>query len=157
MNNHTREIALRLVALTAGIPIIWLSKEFSPRPLDIFLTLLFYLAPNIVIAICPNKWDGFRLGVGIGYPLSMIIALQLYLHARAAGALMPTEPLTPPPPVSAYKAALLLNVALLVTSITFLIWRRNRLGDLFSVILSVVGALAYPYLAFVAIAVLNQV
>jgi hypothetical protein len=105
MKEQTQNIALRPVALSAAIPIVWLCKELSPRPLDIFLTLTFYAAPNIAIAICPINWERLQVGVGIGYPLSMILASQIYLHASSG--LMPTMPLTPPPPVAAYKAALL--------------------------------------------------
>jgi hypothetical protein len=156
MKEQTQNIALRLVALSAAIPIVWLCKELSPRPLDIFLTLTFYAAPNIAIAICPINWERLQVGVGIGYPLSMILASQIYLHARS-GTLMPTAPPTPPPPVGAYKVALLLDAVLLLTSAVVLIWRRRRLGDLFGVALSFVGGLVYPFLAFVLIAVLDQV
>jgi hypothetical protein len=154
MKEQTQNIALRLVALLAAIPMVWLCKELSPRPQVILLSLTFYAAPNIAIAICPINWERFQIGVGIGYPLSMIVALQIYLHASSG--LMPTIPPTPPP-VAAYRAALLLDVALLLTSIAVLIWRRRRLRDLFGVTLSFVGGLVYPFLAFVLIAVLDQV
>jgi len=151
-------IALRLMALAAAVPIVWLCKEFSPRPLDVLLTVTFYAAPNVAIALCPNKWNRFQIGAGIGYPLSMIIALQIYLVART-GALMgmPTAPPTPPPSVAAYKAAMFLDAALLLASTAVLIWRRRRLGGLFGVVLSFLGGLVYPIVAFVVIAVLCQV
>lgn len=156
MKERTKNIALRLAALSAAIPIIWLGNEFSPRAVDVVLTLTFYAAPNIAIALCPPKWERFQIGLGIGYPLSMIPALLIYQQARS-GALMPTMPPTPPPPVGAYKAALFLDVALLLISTVVLIWHRSRLGDLFGLALSFVGGLVYPFLAFVLIAVLGQV
>jgi hypothetical protein len=102
MKERMENIALRLAALSAAVPIVWLSKEFSPQPVDVLLTLAFYTAPNIAIAICPINWERFQIGMGIGYPVSMIPALLIYLQARA-GALMPTEPPTPPPPVGVYQ------------------------------------------------------
>ncbi len=150
-------IALRLAAVAVGIPIIWLSREFSRQPLDVFLTVVFYAAPSVAIAICPNSWERFQIGVGIGYSLSMIVALEIYLRARSGALLMPTASPTPPPPVVAYRAATCLYSVLLLTSTAVLIWRRKRLGDIFTVTVSFVGGLVYPLAAFVVIAVLDQV
>jgi hypothetical protein len=139
----------------AAIPIIWLRKELSPRPLDVFLTVILYAAPNIAIAICPINWERFQIGIGIGYPLSMFLTLQLYL--RSGLTLMPGMHPEPPLPLGTYEVAMFLDVILLVTSGVVLIWHRSRLDDLFVLTLSFGGGLAYPVLAFVLIAILDQV
>ncbi len=87
----------------------------------------------------------------------MIVALEIYLRARSGALLMPTASPTPPPPVVAYRAATCLYSVLLLTSTAVLIWRRKRLGDIFTVTVSFVGGLVYPLAAFVVIAVLDQV
>jgi hypothetical protein len=60
-------------------------------------------------------------------------------------------------PLGAYKVALFLDIVLFLTSAIVLIWHRRRLGDLFGLTLAIIGGLAYPFLAFVLIAVLGQI
>ena len=60
MKEQTQNIALRLVTLSAAIPIVWLCKELSSRPLGILLTLTFYATPKFAIAICPIRRYDFR-------------------------------------------------------------------------------------------------
>jgi len=50
MKEQTQNIALRLAAFSAAIPIVWLCKELSPRPLDGLLTLTLYAASNFAIS-----------------------------------------------------------------------------------------------------------
>ena len=147
----------RLIALTAAIPIFWLREEFDSRPRFVFLMLFFYMAVNLVLALWPRNWGGFRIGLGIGYPLSLNFALLLYLHARG-GVLMPTFPPTPPPPVVAYRVVLCLNVVLFLASSAALIVRGKRiLSDLLGLALGFVSGLVYPFVAFAAVAVLGQI
>lgn len=155
MKELPQNIGLRLVAFSAGIPIIWLRKEYSPRLIDIVLTLTFYIAPYIAIAIYPIRWERFQLGVGLGYPLSMILALEIYLHTN--GGLMPIMPPPQTPPIAAYNVAVLLDVILLLTSAFVSIWHRSQLNDFFVFVLSFIGGLFYPILALVLINVLGHI
>jgi hypothetical protein len=158
MKAPTLNILLRLAAISAAIPIIWLRADISSRPVGMFLTLAFYTAPNIAIAICPIKWERFQIGLGIGYSLSMIVALQIYLRASAAALIgMPSTPPTEPLSLGAYNVAMIMDVILLLTSAVVLVGHRRQLGDLFVLTLSFMGGLAYPFLAFVLIAVLVQI
>jgi hypothetical protein len=155
MKELPQNIGLRLVAFSAGIPVILLRGELGQRPVDIDLTLIFYFAPYIAIAICPIKWERFQMGLGLGYSLSMILILEIYLHT--SGGLMPIMPALPPRPIAAYNVAVFLDVILLLTSAFASIWRRSQLNDFFAFALSFAGGLVYPILAFVLIAVLDQV
>jgi len=81
------------VAFSAGIPVILLRGELGQRPVDIDLTLIFYLAPYFAITVCPIRWERFQMGLGIGYSLSMILIMEIYLHT--SGGLMPVMPAPP--------------------------------------------------------------
>jgi hypothetical protein len=68
MKEQAQNVALRLVGLSAAMPIFWLRKELSPQPLGVFLTLALYAVPCIAIAVCPPKSERFQIGIGVGYP-----------------------------------------------------------------------------------------
>jgi hypothetical protein len=65
MKGLPQNIGLRLVAFSAGIPIIWLRWELGQHPVDVDLTLIFYFAPYTAIAICRIRWERFQMGMGL--------------------------------------------------------------------------------------------
>src|SRR6266850_2955435 len=47
------DVPLKLASLAAGIPILFLRQELGSEALIVFLTLLFYLGPYVLIGFAP--------------------------------------------------------------------------------------------------------
>ncbi len=47
------DVPLKLASLAAGIPILFLRQELGSEALIVFVTLLFYLGPYLLIGFAP--------------------------------------------------------------------------------------------------------
>ena len=140
---------LKLAGLAAGIPIIFLRQELDSQVLIVFLTLLFFLGPYLLIGFVPARMRPFQVGFAAGYAFSMLVALVFYLAARSVGFHSAV-------PVSAYEASLLLNFALLTIAVITWIRLRKRIDNGATVSPFMFG-LGYPFLAFVVMAIVSNI
>jgi len=142
-------VPLKLASLAAGIPILFLRQELGSEALIVFVTLLFYLGPYLLIGFAPPLKRPFQVGFAAGYAFAMSVALVLYFVARSLGS--PTSAAI----VSSYGLGLLLNFALLTIAVITWIWLRKKIdnGETFAML--IVG-LGYPFLAFVATLILGN-
>jgi uncharacterized membrane protein (UPF0136 family) len=141
-------LPLRLAALAAGSSIISLRQELDSRALIVFLTLVVFLGPYLLIALSPQHRGPAQLGFASGYALSMSAALIVYFVARSFEAATPA-------PIGAYKVGLLLNVVLLVIAVNSWIRWRKRLNNSSAFSMLVFGG-CYPIFGFCLIAVLGH-
>jgi hypothetical protein len=141
-------LPLRLTALAAGISIISLRQELDSRAPVVFLTLLFFLGPYIVIGFVPKRRGPLQVGFASGYALSMSVALAIYFVARSLGS-------TTPAPVGAYKVGLLLNFVLLAIAVSTWIRLRKKFDNSVAFSMLVFG-FGYPFFAFCFVALLGH-
>ena len=144
------DVPLKLASLAAGIPILFLRQELGSEALIVFLTLLFYAGPYLLIFFAPPLKRPFQVGFAAGYAFAMSVALVIYFVARSLGS--PTSAAI----VSAYELGLLLNFALLTTAVIIWIRLRKKIdnGATFS---TLIAGLGYPLIAFVVIAILGNI
>lgn len=143
-------VPLKLASLAAGIPILFLAQELGSEALIVFLTLLFYLGPYLLIVFAPPLKRPFQVGFAAGYAFAMSVALVIYFVARSLGS--PTSAAI----VSSYGIGLLLNFALFTIAVITWIRLRKKIdnGATFSML---IAGLGYPLIAFVATAILGSV
>ncbi len=142
-------IPLKLASLAAGIPILFLRQELGSEALIVFLTLLAYLSPYVLIGFAPPLKRQFQVGFAAGYAFAMSVALVIYFVARSFGS--PTSAAI----VSSYGLGLLLNFALLTIAIITWIRLRKKIdnGATFSML---IAGLGYPLIGFVVVAILGN-
>ena len=143
------DVPLKLASLAAGIPILFLRQELGSEALIVFVTLLFYLGPYLLIGFAPPLKRPFQVGFAAGYAFAMSVVLVIYFVARSLGS--PTSAAI----VSSYELGSLLNFALLTTAVITWIRLRKKIdnGETFAML--IVG-LGYPFLAFVATLILGN-
>src|SRR5437660_4496732 len=78
-------VPLKLASLAAGIPILFLRQELGSEALIVFLTLLSYLGPYLLIGFAPLLKRPFQVGFAAGYALAMSVALVIFFVARSLG------------------------------------------------------------------------
>ncbi len=142
-------VPLRLASLAAGIPILFLRQELGSEALIVFLTLLFYLGPYVLIGFAPPLKRPFQVGFAAGYAFAMSVVLVIYFVARSLGS--PTSAAI----VSLYGLALLLNFALFAIAVITWIRLRKQIDNGATVSMLAVG-LGYPFIAFVVVAILGS-
>jgi hypothetical protein len=81
----TVNVPLRFASLAAGIPILFLRQELGSEALIVFVTLLFYLGPYLLIGFAPPLKRPFQVGFAAGYAFAMSVALVIYFVARSLG------------------------------------------------------------------------
>ena len=137
-------VPLKLASLVAGIPILFLREELGSETLVVFLTLLFYLGPYVLIAFAPPLKPPFQVGFAAGYAFAMSVVLVIYFVARSLAS--PTSKAI----VTSYGSSLLLNFALLTIAVITWIRLRKKIdnGDTFSML---AAGLGYPWIAFVVV------
>jgi hypothetical protein len=135
-------VPLKLASFAAGIPILFLLQELGSEALIVFLTLLFYLGPYVLIGFAPPLKRPFQVGFAAGYAFAMSAGLVIYFVARSLGS--PTSAAI----VSSYGLGLLLNFALLTIAVITWIRLRKKIdsGETFSML---IAGLGYPFIAFV--------
>jgi hypothetical protein len=141
-------LPLRLAGLAAGISTISLRQELDSRVLVVFLTLLVFLGPYLLIGLVPKHMGPFQVGFATGYALSMLVALVIHFVARSLGS-------TTPAPIGAYKVELLLDFALLTIAVITWIRLRKRIDNSAAFSMLVLG-LGYPFFAFCFVVVLGH-
>jgi hypothetical protein len=134
-------VPLKIASLAAGIPILFLRQELGSEALIVFLTLLSYLGPYLLISFAPPLKQPFQVGFAAGYAFAMSVVLVIYFVARSLGS--PTSTAI----VSSYGLGLLLNFALFTIAVITWIRLRKKIdnGATFSMLII---ALGYPFLAF---------
>ena len=142
-------VPLKLASFAAGIPILFLGQELGSEALIVFLTLLFYLGPYLLIGFAPRLKRPFQVGFAAGYAFAMSVALVIYFVARSLGS--PTSSGI----VSSYGLALLLNFALFTIAVITWIRLRNKIDNDATFSTLIAGA-AYPFLAFVVTLMLGN-
>jgi hypothetical protein len=142
-------LPLKLAGLAAGIPILFLLQELGSEALIVFLTLLFYLGPYLLIGFAPPLKRPFQVGFAAGYAFAMSVALAIYFVARSLGS--PTSTAI----VSSYGFALLLNFALFTIAVITWIRLRKQIDNGATVSMLIAG-LGYPFMAFVVMAILSN-
>lgn len=135
-------VPLRLASLAAGIPILFLRQELGSEALIVFVTLLFYLGPYLLIGFAPPLKLPFQVGFAAGYAFAMSVALVIYFVARSLGS--PTSTAI----VRSYGSGLLLNFALLTIAVITWIRVRKKIDNGETVSMLTKG-LGYPFIAFV--------
>jgi len=142
-------VPLKLASLAAGIPILFLRQELGSEALIVFLTLLSYLGPYLLIGFAPPLKRPFQVGFAAGYAFAMSVALVLYFVARSLGS--PTSAAI----VSLYGLGLLLNFVLLTIAIITWIRLRKKIDNdaTFSML---IAGLGYPFIAFVGLLILGS-
>lgn len=141
-------LPLRLAGLAAGIFIISLRQELDSRVLIVFLTLVVFLGPYLLICLAPQHMRPVQVGFAAGYAFTMSAALIIYFVVRSFG-------LTTPAPLGAYKLELLLNLALLIIAVNTWIRWRNRIDKNVAFSMLAFGG-CYPFFAFCFILVLGH-
>src|SRR5258708_18219100 len=142
-------VPLKLASLAAGIPILFLRQELGSEALIVFLTLLSYLGPYVLIGFAPPLTRPFQVGFAAGYAFAMSVALVLYFVASSLGS--PTSAAI----VSSYGLGLLLNFALLTIAIVTWMRLRKKIDndETFSML---IAGLGYPFIAFVGLLILGS-
>src|SRR5882724_6317008 len=142
-------VPLKLASLAAGIPILFLRQELGSEALIVFLTLLSYLGPYVLIGFAPPLKRPFQVGFAAGYAFAMSVALVIYFVARSFGSPISAAI------VSSYGLGLLLNFALLTIAIITWIRLRKKIdnGATFSML---IAGLGYPLIAFFVVAILSN-
>ena len=142
-------VPLKLASLAAGIPILFLRQELGSEALIVFLTLLSYLGPYVLIGFAPPLKRPFQVGFAAGYAFAMSLALVIYFVGRSFGS--PSSAAI----VSSYGLGLLLNFALLTIAIITWIRLRKKIdnGATFSML---IAGLGYPFMAFFVVAILSN-
>jgi hypothetical protein len=135
-------VPLKLASLAAGIPILFLRQELGSEALIVFLTLLSYLGPYVLIGFAPPLKRPFQVGFAAGYAFAMSVALVIYFVARSLGS--PTSAAI----VSSYGSGLLLNFALFTIAVITWIRLRKQIDNSATFSMLIVG-LGYPLIAFV--------
>ena len=143
-------VPLKLASLAAGIPILFLGQELGSEALIVFLTLLFYLGPYVLIGFAPPPKRPFQVGFAAGYAFAMSVALAVYFVARSLGS--PTSAAI----VRSYGLGLLLNFALLTIAVITWIRLRKKIdnGATFEML---IAGLGYPLMAFIVVAIFSNV
>jgi hypothetical protein len=142
-------VPLKLASLAAGIQILFLGQELGSEALIVFLTLLFYLGPYLLIGFAPPLRRPFQVGFAAGYAFAMSVALVIYFVARSLGS--PTSAGI----VSSYGLALLLNFALFTIAVITWIRLRKKI-DNNATFSTLIAGLGYPFLAFVVTLILGS-
>jgi hypothetical protein len=142
-------VPLKLASLAAGIPIVFLRQELGSEALIVFLTLLSYLGPYVLIGFAPPLKRPFQVGFAAGYAFAMSVALVVYFVARSLGS--PTSAAI----VSSYGLGLLLNFALLTIAVITWIRLRKKIDNGATFSMLIVG-LGYPLIAFVVSLILGN-
>ena len=134
-------VPLKLASIAAGIPILFLRQELGSEALIVFLTVVFYLGPYLLIGFAPPRKRPFQVGFAAGYASAMSVALAIYFVARSLGS--PTSSAI----VRLYGSGLLLNFALLAIAVITWIRLRKKIdnGATISMLIAGVG---YPLIAF---------
>jgi hypothetical protein len=145
----TVNVPLRLASLAAGIPILFLRQELGSEALIVFVTLLFYLGPYLLIGFAPPLKRPFQVGFAAGYAFAMSVALVIYFVARSLGS--PTSAAI----VSSYGLGLLLNFALLTIAVITWIRLRKKIDNGATFSMLIVG-LGYPFIAFFVTLILGS-
>jgi len=142
-------VPLKLGSLAAGIPILFLRQELGSEALIVFLTLLSYLGPYVLIGFAPPLKRPFQVGFAAGYSFAMSVALVIYFVARSFGSPISAAI------VSSYGLGVLLNFALLTIAIITWIRLRKKIdnGATFSML---IAGLGYPLIAFFVVAILSN-
>ncbi len=142
-------VPLKLASLAAGIPILFLRQELGSEALIVFLTLLSYLGPYLLIGFAPPLKRPFQVGFAAGYAFAMSVALVIYFVGRSFGS--PSSAAI----VSSYGLGLLLNFALLTIAIITWIRLRKKIDNGATLSMLIAG-LGYPFIAFVVVAILSN-
>jgi hypothetical protein len=142
-------VPLKLASLAAGIPIVFLRQELGSEALIVFLTLLSYLGPYLLIGFAPRLKRPFQVGFAAGYAFAMSVVLVIYFVARSLGS--PTSAAI----VSSYGLALLLNFALFAIAVITWIRLRKQIDNGATVSMLAAG-LGYPLIAFVVLLILGN-
>jgi hypothetical protein len=143
-------VPLKLASLAAGIPILFLRQELGSEALIVFLTLLFYLGPYLLIGFAPRLKRPFQVGFAAGYAFAMSVVLVIYFVGRSLGS--PTSAAI----VRSYGLGLLLNFALFAIAVITWIRLRKKIdnGATFSMLIAGLGC---PLIAFVVVAILGNI
>ena len=143
-------VPLKVASLASGIPILFLGQELGSQGLIVFLTLLFYLSPYVLIAVAPPPRRHFQVGFAAGYAFAMIVVLLVYFVARSLGA--PTSTAI----VSLYGLALLFNLTLF--AIAVITWTRLRKSiDNGATTSMLFTGLVFPFVGFVVVAIFSNI
>lgn len=134
-------VVLRIAALAAGIPVMYLRAVNGSEAVVVLMTFLFYFGGYLLIAGAPANWTNFQIGYAIGYSLSMEVALGIVLIAQIPFSTLSSKDLW------YSRAALWSNIVLFVIAMGAWIWNRKRVDHL-SVFGFLFTGIIYPFGAF---------
>ena len=140
-HNSSYNVVLRIAALAAGIPVMYLRAVNGSEAVVVLMTFLFYCGGYLLIAVAPANWTDFQIGYAIGYSLSMEVALGIVLIAQIPFSTLSSKDLW------YSRAALCANIGLFVIAMGAWIWHRKRVNHI-SVLGFLFTGIIYPCCGF---------
>ena len=135
------KLLIRIAALAAAIPIMNLRSINGAEAGIVFMTVMFYCGPYLLVALGPPKWASVQVGFSAGYSVSMLAALLIVLVFQ-----LPFSTLSHADLRSLHLAQSADVILLAVAVITWL-WDRKRLDNASAGIFGLLG-LIYPFAVF---------